>query len=233
MNAFTVFVSHLPSWRSPGWNRNSLCPVQPAASRPSQPCSEPNAEGRWTWRVSPTLQVLCAEHVHPSKQQFPKIMKTVTFKYNGIKKCGSVDSLSNGRNRNGRLYDVSQRLTKQNVSISTHEGLSINMLVLIDRLQACAAETSHDREYRCTIKVRRKKALGKTSLSCLPFLPHQVSGACVRNTNPPVVIVQQQRDIQSMPSQCWEQTQNGDGMISASSPYKTHICTLANFNWFH
>lgn len=97
INVFTVFVRHLPSWRSPGWNRSSLCPVQPVASRPSQPCSEPNAEGRWTWRASPALQVLCAEHVHPLKQQFPKRMKTVTFKNNSIKEYGTVDSLSNGR----------------------------------------------------------------------------------------------------------------------------------------
>lgn len=91
--------------------------------------------------------------------------------------------------------------------------------------QACAAETSRDRD-SCPIEEGRKKALGKTSLSCLPSLPHQVR-MYVGNTKPgtdarthtsrPAVIVQEQRDIQWRLRCSWEQPQNGDGMISESS----------------
>lgn len=40
-------------------------------------------------------------------------------------------------------------------------------MVICHSTQASVRETSHDREYKCTIKVRRKTTLGKTSLSCL------------------------------------------------------------------
>lgn len=54
-------------------------------------------------------------------------------------------------------------------------------MVIYHSAQASVRETSHDREYKCTIKVRRKKALGKASLSCLPFQPLQGSGMYVGN----------------------------------------------------
>lgn len=122
LNVFTVFVSPLPPWRSPGWNRSSLCPGRPVVSRPSQPCSGPNAEGRWLWRASPALQVLRAEHVRPSKQQFPKgIMKK--------KKLWLLNTTAENcrltqQGTKYRLCEVSQTLTRRNtMSVILHVGV--------------------------------------------------------------------------------------------------------------
>lgn len=54
-------------------------------------------------------------------------------------------------------------------------------MVVCHSTLASAGGTSHDIEYMCTIKGGGKKALGKTSLSCLPFLLHQASGMYVRS----------------------------------------------------
>lgn len=71
-------------------------------------------------------------------------------------------------------------------------------MVVCHSVQTSARETSHDKEYKCTMRVWGKKALGKTSV----ILPHQVSGMHVRNMGPNVhrhtkSVLNTQKDIQS------------------------------------
>lgn len=103
--------------------------------------------------------------------------------------------------------------------------------VVCQSTQACAAETSRDREYRCTIKARRKKALGKTSLSCLQFLAHQVGGMYAGNTKPNVDM-RTHLDPLSSYSTKRHSVDAGNRLRrvtewfqSPSSPKKTHLCT--------
>lgn len=105
--------------------------------------------------------------------------------------------------------------------------------VVCQSTQACAKETSRDREYWCTIKARRKKALGKTSLSCLQFLAPQV-GECMPETQNPTWTCARiethghhtaQRDIQSMlgtDSEGWWNDFRIHPLL------RKHICALAH-----
>lgn len=134
-----------------------------------------------------------------------------------------------------RLYDVRQTLTKQNVSISTHEGLSFNSFCwLTDYKHVLQRQVMTE---NTGVLLKWEGTWKNLPLLFAIFASSGEWSVCQKHKHThqkPAVIVQQQQHIQSMPWQSWEQTQNGDGMISASSPpYKTCICTLANFNWFH
>lgn len=103
--------------------------------------------------------------------------------------------------------------------------------VVCQSTQACAAETSRDREYQCTIKARMKKAFGKTSLGCLQFLAHQVGGMYVGNTKPNVDM-RTHRDQLSSYSTKTHSVDAGNRLRRVmewfqepSSPKKTHLCT--------
>lgn len=192
-----IIWMNLPSWCSPGWNQSSLSPVRPVASRPSRPGSEPNEEQRWIWRAWPALQVLCAEHVHPSKQQFPERVKMWTFNHNSIKICV--------------LCDVIFTLTEHCCQL-VYTRWSVNQHKHALQRQVVTENTG--------VLLRRE---GRRHLEKLPFAifgspggrnvcrKHKTQRGLAHASRPAVII--QHKDTFS---RWWEQTQKGDGMISES-----------------
>lgn len=106
--------------------------------------------------------------------------------------------------------------------------MSVNTLVLFDRPQQVMTENAG-----VLLKREGKRPLGKTCLSCSPFLSHQVSGACVGNTNPHVKHLPSSYSNSETFSRCCDgaegRLRKGDGTISESCPPYTHTSA----RWHH
>lgn len=120
-----------------------------------------------------------------------------------------------------RLYNVSQRLPKQNkVSVIPHVGVfqSTCLCRLTEHNKHVLQRRVMTENTGVLWKWEGKSHLEELlSVACL-FSPHQASRVCAGHTKhthqKPAVIAQQQQDLQLMPWWRWELIQNCDGMIS-------------------
>lgn len=210
-------MCHLPSWRSPGWNQSSLSPVRPVAFQPSQPGSEPNEVGRWTWRAWLALQVLCADHIHPSKQQFPKRVKKGTFNHNSIKVCGLSDVIFTLTEHCCQLvytwWSVNQHkhvLQRQVVTENTGVLLRWEGRRHLEKLPSVVCDFWLTRWEECISETEN------TTWTCARIETH-----CHRTA---------QRDIQPMLATDSEGWWNN---FRVRPLLRKHICALAHYDWSH